>query len=190
MALVQSGPSLGPAVIDVVRPVAGITVAGAILGDLYPMTAQALSPSRVLEVKAAPLRQLSEQKPLLAIELMRGMAQETASAIWQIVDLKTRKAAQRLGNYLLTLVADPEAVTAEFRLPFQKGLLAAKLGCRQENLSRAFASLRELGVETHGSRVRLCDIPRLRAFSGSAAPARGERPERTLAEAFSSAFEL
>lgn len=117
MALVQSDPSLGPAVIDVVRPVAGITVAGAVLGELYPVTAQALAPSRVLEVQAAPLRQLSKQKPLLAIELMRGMAQETATAIWQIVDLKTRKAAQRLGNFLLTLVEDPAAVTAEFRLP-------------------------------------------------------------------------
>jgi CRP/FNR family transcriptional regulator, transcriptional activator FtrB len=190
MALVQSGPSLGPAVIDVLRPVAGITVAGAVLGEAYPITAQALAPSRVLEVQAAPLRHLSQQKPTLAIELMRGMARETASAVWQIVDLKTRKAAQRLGNYLLTLVDNPEAVTAEFRLPFQKGMLAAKLGCRQENLSRAFATLRELGVETHGLRVRVSDIPRLRGFSGVGAPGAGARAEGTLAEAFSSAFEL
>jgi CRP/FNR family transcriptional regulator, transcriptional activator FtrB len=190
MALVQSGPSLGAAVIDVVRPVAGITVAGAVLGEAYPITAQALAPSRVLEVRATPLRHLSQQKPLLAIELMRGMARETASAVWQIVDLKTRKAAQRLGNYLLTLVEDPEAVTAEFRLPFQKGILAAKLGCRQENLSRAFASLRQLGVETHGLHVRLSDIPRLQAFSGAGAPGAGGRVEGTLAEMFSSAFRL
>jgi CRP/FNR family transcriptional regulator, transcriptional activator FtrB len=44
-------------------------------------------------------------------------------------------------------------------------LLAARLGCRQENLSRAFAALRAFGVETHGSRVILHDIPRLKALA-------------------------
>jgi hypothetical protein len=51
------------------------------------------------------------------------------------------------------------------RLPFDKRLLAARLGCRQENLSRAFAALRSLGVETHGSRVILHDVARLRDYS-------------------------
>jgi hypothetical protein len=51
------------------------------------------------------------------------------------------------------------------RLPFDKRLLAARLGCRQENLSRAFAALRGFGVETHGARVILHDIAKLRAYS-------------------------
>jgi len=42
---------------------------------------------------------------------------------------------------------------------------AARLGCRQENLSRAFATLRSAGVETHGSLVVLHDIPALRDFA-------------------------
>ena len=50
-------------------------------------------------------------------------------------------------------------------LPFDKRLLAARLGCRQENLSRAFAALRRLGVETHGARVILHDIASLRDYS-------------------------
>ena len=62
----------------------------------------------------------------------------------QVRDLKLRTAAQRLGCYLLARVKDGEAVKADFRLPFDKGLLAARLGCRQENLSRAFATLRDL----------------------------------------------
>jgi hypothetical protein len=58
-----------------------------------------------------------------------------------------------------------ESVRADFRLPFDKGLLAARLGCRQENLSRAFAALRAYGVETHGSHVILHDIPRLKVLA-------------------------
>ncbi|MDQ2804984.1 MAG: helix-turn-helix domain-containing protein, partial [Pseudomonadota bacterium] len=60
---------------------------------------------------------------------------------------------------------DPGAHEAQIRLPFEKGLLAGRLGCRQENLSRAFASLRELGVETRGARVTLHDIPRLTRYA-------------------------
>src|SRR6202011_5815748 len=84
----------------------------------------------------------------------------------QVVDLKVRIAAQRLGTYLLSLVAEPNADRAEFRLPVSKGLLAPWLGCRAENLSRAFMSLRAFGVETHGSRVVLHDVSRLRAYAG------------------------
>jgi CRP/FNR family transcriptional activator FtrB len=83
----------------------------------------------------------------------------------QVCDLKLRTTAQRLGCYLLALSTDPSANTASLRLPFDKRLLAARLGCRQENLSRAFAALRNQGVETHGSRVILHDIARLRDYS-------------------------
>jgi len=186
VALWQAGPNMNPAVIDVVQPITGITVAGGILGQAYAITAQAVAPSRVLEIQAAPFRQMTASRPALALELMRSISRDSVSAIWQIVDLKTRKTAERLGHYLLSLVADPDAVSAEYRLPFQKGMLAGKLGCRQENLSRAFSTLREFGVETHGSRVILTNIPALRAFSGAVQPA----DSASVAEAFSRAFEL
>jgi CRP/FNR family transcriptional activator FtrB len=83
----------------------------------------------------------------------------------QVCDLKLRTTAQRLGCYLIELSKDPEANTATLRLPFDKRLLAARLGCRQENLSRAFAALRSFGVETHGARVILHDIARLRDYA-------------------------
>ena len=57
------------------------------------------------------------------------------------------------------------AAKADFRLPFDKGLLAARLGCRQENLSRAFATLRALASRRMASRVILHDIPRLKALA-------------------------
>jgi hypothetical protein len=51
-----------------------------------------------------------------------------------------------------------------------KGLLASWLGCRAENLSRAFVGLRAYGVETHGSRVLLHDVGHLRSYAGAALP--------------------
>ena len=109
----------------------------------------------------------------------------------QVVDLKVRIAAQRLGTYLLSQVKEPTATQAQFRLPVPKGLLAAWLGCRAENLSRAFMSLRGYGVETHGSRVVLHDISRLRAYAGAIEP-RGQRRDTRppVEKVFGDAFRL
>ena len=87
------------------------------------------------------------------------------SLVLQVCDLKLRTTAQRLGHYLLELAPDQNGRSATLRLPFDKRLLAARLGCRQENLSRAFAALRGFGVETHGARVILHDIASLKAYS-------------------------
>ena len=67
-------------------------------------------------------------------------------------------------------VTEGELGPARFILPFEKRMLAARIGCSQENLSRAFATLRRVGVENSGA-PSLCGIdPALRAFAVQAAP--------------------
>ena len=131
----------------------------------YMMTAQTVTPVRLLLIDVEGLHGLLANDVTLANTLLRAEALNFRSLVRQVQDLKLRTAAQRLGCYLLALTDDPEATEAKFRLPFDKRLLAARLGCRQENLSRAFAALRSVGVETHGSRVILHDIPALREFA-------------------------
>jgi CRP/FNR family transcriptional activator FtrB len=91
------------------------------------------------------------------------------------------------------LVHNASGNEAEFRLPVQKRLLAGQIGCRHENLSRAFGLLREVGVETHGSRVILHDIDGLRLYAVPDDPA-PETPDAEglldSAQAFSDAFKL
>ena len=127
--------------------------------------AEAVAQSQIVTIEAAGLRALLPQEPALATALLRAEAMEFRSLVMQVCDLKLRTTAQRLGHYLLQLAPDATATSASMRLPFDKRLLAARLGCRQENLSRAFATLRELGVETRGARVVLNDIPRLRDYA-------------------------
>jgi CRP/FNR family transcriptional regulator, transcriptional activator FtrB len=152
-------------VVEVVHPV-GHFVMASVLSELpYLMTARAVARSRLLAIDAASLLNLVHRDPSLANTLLRSVSREFRTMVRQVRDLKLRTAAQRLGCFLLARVKDGEAIKADFRLPFDKGLLAARLGCRQENLSRAFAALRAYGVETHGSRVLLHDIPRLKALA-------------------------
>ena len=116
------------------------------------------------------MREVVAAQPAAAMAMMRAMSAELGNMTRQVVDLKVRIAAQRLGTYLLSQVKEPAATQAEFRLPVTKGLLAPWLGCRAENLSRAFMALRAYGVETHGSRVVLHDVSRLRAYAGAVEP--------------------
>ncbi|HLJ05256.1 MAG TPA: cyclic nucleotide-binding domain-containing protein [Acetobacteraceae bacterium] len=165
VALTSTAADGTTAVVEVVHPV-GHFVLASVLAELpYLMSARAVMRSRLLAIDASALLGLVRRDPTLANTLLRSVSREFRTMVRQVRDLKLRTATQRLGCYLLAGVKDGEATHADFRLPFDKGLLAARLGCRQENLSRAFAALRAYGVETHGSRVILHDIPRLKALA-------------------------
>ena len=153
------------AVVEVIRT--GETLGLATLLARLPrlLGVRAVAPSRLLLIDAQGLLTLVEQEPALVTALLRAEANEFHALVRQVCDLKLRTTAQRLGCYLLSLATERQANTTALRLPFDKRLLAARLGCRQENLSRAFAALRGFGVETHGARVILHDIASLKAYS-------------------------
>lgn len=165
VALTSTAADGTTALVEVLHPVDHFVLASVLTRLPYLMTARTVIRSRLLAIDAGRLLDLVAHEAALANTLLRSVSREFRTMVRQVRDLKLRTAAQRLGCYLLARVKDAEAIRADFRLPFDKGLLAARLGCRQENLSRAFAALRAYGVETHGSRVILHDIPKLRALA-------------------------
>ncbi len=165
VALSSSMPDGSAAVVDVIRPVGDLLLASIFAALPYLQTAHAVSETELIAVEAPKLRTLAEREPALGGALLRAVSRDSRGMVRHVRDLKLRTSAQRLGAYLLDQMEDREAPRAEFRLPFEKGLLAARLGCRQENLSRAFATLRGFGVETHGGQVILHDVAKLTAYA-------------------------
>jgi CRP-like cAMP-binding protein len=165
MSFFRTAPDGTLTVVDVVHP-SGHTGLQAVLTQMPVLTGvEAVAPSRVVLIEGGGLRALLREEPSVASALLLAEAMDFRSLVLQVCDLKLRTTAQRLGYYLLELAPDKTSQSATLRLPFDKRLLAARLGCRQENLSRAFATLREQGVETRGARVVLHDIPRLRDYA-------------------------
>jgi CRP-like cAMP-binding protein len=157
--------SSGEAFTDVRSPITLIGFASALLGVPASAGAKTISSSRLIIIPATPLRQMIQARPQLGLALLEhtlGAGQQLSKELTQ---LKLRSSAQRLAGFLLGLVVDPDTTPAQFILPFEKQFLAAKIGCSQENLSRAFASLRRVGVETERSFVILRDIVALKAFA-------------------------
>jgi CRP/FNR family transcriptional regulator, transcriptional activator FtrB len=165
VALSNTAPNGVSAVVEVIPP-GGHFVLATVLARLpLLLNAQTVTPSRLIYTDAASLLAMIQTEAALAGALLRAEAVDFGSLVRQVCDLKLRTTAQRLGCYLLALSKDQTANSVNLRLPFDKRLLAARLGCRQENLSRAFAALRTFGVETHGARVILHDVARLRDYS-------------------------
>jgi CRP-like cAMP-binding protein len=161
----STAPNGTIAVVDVIRAGETLGLATLLAGLPRLLGVRTVTPSSLISIEAEGLIAMVEQEPSLAIALLRAEANEFHALVRQVCDLKLRTTAQRLGCYLLSLSAEKQANATALRLPFDKRLLAARLGCRQENLSRAFASLRGFGVETHGARVILHDIASLKAYS-------------------------
>jgi CRP/FNR family transcriptional regulator, transcriptional activator FtrB len=165
IALSGTAPDGTRALMEVLHPVASFILAAVLTELPYLMTATTITQARILTVRAPALRALARTEQAIALALLGTVARDFRAMVRQVRDLKLRTATQRLGCYLLALVADANATSAHLRLPFDKALLAGRLGCRQDSLSRAFAALREFGVETHGAMVILHDVPRLRQYA-------------------------
>lgn len=155
------------AMIDVLSPVRPLGLPAALLELPAPVGAQTLSSARLIVLQVPELRALVGNHPALGPAFLEYALRDALELTRDICDLKSRSSAQRLAAYLLGLGKDPDLSPARFVLPFEKRLLAARIGCSQENLSRAFAALRRVGVETQAAVVVLRDVPALRAFAGS-----------------------
>jgi CRP/FNR family transcriptional activator FtrB len=156
----------GDAFTDVIAPVRPLGYAAALLGVASPTGARTISSARLIVVPAPPLRAMIWAEPGLALPFLDHALTGMLALSQEVGQLKLRSATQRLAAYLLGLVEDPQMNPARFVLPYEKRFLAARIGCSQENLSRAFAALRRVGVETQRGIVVLRDVPGLRAFAG------------------------
>jgi CRP-like cAMP-binding protein len=156
----------GDAFTDVVSPVRPIGFASAMLGEASPTGARTITSARLIVIPAAELRAMIREEPELGAPFLDHALISMREQAMELCQMKLRSSVQRLAAFLLGMVEDPEMNPARFVLPYEKRFLAARIGCTQENLSRAFAALRRLGVETQRGIVVLRDVPALRTFAG------------------------
>lgn len=153
----------GSAVIGVFTRGQTLADAIAIAGGLYPASAETVTPVRVIRVDADLLRRTIQSEPDIALAMIASTAQHLFMLMQQIEQLKARKSPERVAEFLLSLT-DRVKGAAAIALPFDKTLIAARLGMQPESLSRAFARLRGIGVKVLGSEVRIEDVAALSAF--------------------------
>lgn len=161
-------PDGAEAVVGVFRRGETFAEATIFLGGRYPVSAEVVSTSRLLKIDGEMLRQRIRDQPDLALSMLASCSHHLKFLVEQIEQIKLLSAPQRMAGFLLSLCAS-RAGAATVELPYEKGLIANRLGMKPESLSRALAKLRPLGVSVDRDRVSITDLVSLRDFVESGA---------------------
>ncbi|MDR9808529.1 Crp/Fnr family transcriptional regulator [Rhizobium hidalgonense] len=130
-------------------------------GDVYAQSAWAADITELALFDLPGLRRLAAENSGVQRNVMRIMARHLVGSLECIAGDRLHTAAQRVANYFVSRC--PEATAqATFRLPYQKRILAGKLGLAPEALSRAFATLSDAGVAVKGRTVSIGNVALLR----------------------------
>jgi CRP-like cAMP-binding protein len=132
----------------------------AFTGSLYPATGEAVSSTRVVRIPADHVVRCIRETPEIALAMIASTSQHLHHLVQQIEQLKAQSGVQRVAEFLASL-CQLDHGPAMIALPYDKVLIAARLGLKPESLSRAFAKLRTVGVEVSASHVAIRDVGRL-----------------------------
>lgn len=130
----------------------------------YTTRAVAVGEGSVMAVPHSLLRRMLDKNAVFMKALLQNAMRQQQDERLDMEHRTQQTAPQRIGCFLLRLAGTPKSGTVTLDLPFDKGLLAARLGMQPETFSRALAKLKqESGMEMVGTRVKL-DIGRLEAY--------------------------
>ncbi|MEZ5787971.1 MAG: Crp/Fnr family transcriptional regulator [Xanthobacteraceae bacterium] len=138
----------------------------AFTGQPYPATAETVSKARVVRIPASHVVQCIRTMPDIALAMIASTSQHLHNLVYQVEQLKAQTGVQRVAEFLVSL-APVDHGPCEIALPYDKVLIAGRLGLKPESLSRAFAKLKSLGVEVHASHVLVRDVAKLQDYANS-----------------------
>lgn len=147
--------------VSVLGPGHSFIVAAVILDRIYLKSARSLSAARVLLIPAAAVRRVFAADAAFARTLAQELAYAYRGLVKELKNQKLRSNLERLANWLLAHDAETGA-KGKFTLPFEKKILASRLGMAPEVLSRSLASLVPYKVAVRGSNIEIRDIDALR----------------------------
>jgi CRP/FNR family transcriptional regulator, transcriptional activator FtrB len=150
--------------VAVIGPGDCFILAAVFLDRLYLKSARSLTPARLLLLPASAVREVFELDSGFARRLTAELALAYRSLVKELNNQKLRSSLERLANWIV-LQDEASGRTGCFTLPFDKKVLAAKLGMAPEVLSRSFAALISYGIAVEGKSITLRDPVALRKFA-------------------------
>ena len=144
----------------------------------YPVSAEMVEDGRLLAVPTAAFGERVRHDPNLAISMLASMAVRLKELVNRIEKKETQTAAQRVADFLLKFGgpaprtdagtdAGTDAAHVVVQLPYDKQLIANRLGMKPETFSRALSTLRDRGVHVDGPRAEIRDRFALKRFTAS-----------------------
>jgi hypothetical protein len=103
------------------------------------------------------------QMPDIAIAMIASTSQHLHQLVQRVEQLSAQSGLQRVAEFLAALCPNKNG-SCTISLPYDKSLIAGRLGLKPESLSRVFAKLRLVGVDVRASEVVVSDVAQLRSL--------------------------
>lgn len=149
------------ATILLLKPVTCFITAAVLRDEPLLTSARAAQPCTIVRVPARSVRDLVAQDAGFARAIAADLSLNYRNAIRELKNMRMRTAFQRLVAWILAM-RELSSTPSEVRLPYNKALLAARLGMSPETLSRDLARLGGHGVAVQGRVLKISDAMRLR----------------------------
>jgi CRP-like cAMP-binding protein len=159
-------PAGDEAVLSVLTTGGGFAEAMTSAPGRYPATACAVTRARVLMIPADHVVNCIREMPDIALAMIASASQHQDQMVQRIVQLTAQSATQRVADFLTSLVPCAKG-PCTITLPYDKTVIAGRLGLKPESLSRVFANLRSVGVDVRASHVVVNEMARLRGLVAS-----------------------
>ena len=137
--------------------------AAAFTGGEYPVSGETVTDCRMLVIPARRLFDRIRQSPEIGLAMLASTSRHLHALVQQIEQLKAHTGAQRIAEFLLSLAPVGEG-PCTIALPYDKALIAGRLGMKPESLSRAFQRLRGVGVRIKQNMASIADVKTLDDF--------------------------
>ena len=160
-------PDGAEVVVEVFGPGESFAEGAMHMSEGYPVSAEMVEDGRLLAVPTEAFGARVREDPDLAIGMLASMAVRLKAFVNRIEKAETQTAAQRVADFLLKFgrPAGPDTARAVVQLPYDKQLIANRLGMKPETFSRALSALREQGVQVDGARVEIRNPRALQQFT-------------------------
>tara|TARA_R110002124_G_scaffold149220_1_gene314934 strand:- start:73344 stop:74048 length:705 start_codon:yes stop_codon:yes gene_type:complete len=162
--------------LDGTQAVVDILPAGHVFGETsifsnnnYPYSAEVVESAEVIALPTLVLKTEVENNNKLALNMLNHMARYRAQQDKEIEHLSIQNASQRIGCFLLSLAKQDSVGATTIRLPYDKTLVASRLGMQPETFSRALAKLRDkTGIQVNGATINVDNLKQLSSYSCAA----------------------
>lgn len=136
---------------------------------LHSASAQVVEDAQLVVLPSSLLRAKINASHVFALNMLTSLSQYRRKGIEELEHLTVQSAPQRIGCFLLRLCNSQEEGEVSLHLPYDKTLIAARLGMKPETFSRALSRLRqESDLDIKGATVVIPDIQKLVEYTCNA----------------------
>ena len=137
--------------------------------DAMPYGAEVVEDAEIISLPRFLLAEEILRNSLFGMSVLQSMTRQRLQRDMEIEHRTVQSAPQRIGCFLLKFCRERTEGAVVLHLPYDKTVVAHRLGMQPETFSRALGKLREeTGLRVRGATVEIDDVQRLVDYTCSA----------------------